>query len=416
MVTADVALLMNRGDEILLASASREEAEVVPDEAQAAEEIVTAPPVTTPQEKVPAFKLASLWTLGKSPFSQLFRDRSQMDPHDGALADDLDGDVGFLSRPLWDFRLSSGIAARSSSGARTALTTTGSRYFFYTPEMNLMAETELTSAPSPAILYEYIWFGGQPVAQVDSAGTTSWTFTDHLGTPLIQTSSAQGVTWRAEHEPYGEVFALRTADQHQPLRLPGQEAEQLNLGPNGATERSYNIFRWYRPGWGRYTQTDPVGWQYYLPDPKAIRTGLAYGYADLNPLANGDPTGLLPCSGGECGSSAGASGSCCGEIEARKRLINGFLDELEGRRPPSGREYRPGGFTFCAGNRPWIDIDDLRRSFTPCLFPCALAHEQRHAEQCRRFGAYYVGTHIREMERSGYLVELGCLIGKGRGL
>ena len=51
-------------------------------------------------------------------------------------------------------------------------------------------------------------------------------------------------------------LAMRTGDSHQPLRLPGQEAEQLNLGPNGMTERSYNIFRWYRGGWGRYSQGD----------------------------------------------------------------------------------------------------------------------------------------------------------------
>jgi hypothetical protein len=88
------------------------------------------------------------------------------------------------------------------------------------------------------------------VAQVDAGTTTHWTFTDHLGTPTIQTDTSAAIYWRAEHEPYGKVFALRSADQHQPLRLPGQEAEQLNLGPNGATERSYNIFRWYRPTWG----------------------------------------------------------------------------------------------------------------------------------------------------------------------
>jgi len=160
--------------------------------------------------------------------------------------------------------------------------------------MNLMAETELTSNPIPVILYEYIWFGGQPVAQIDSSGTTSWTFTDHVGTPLIQTSSVQGISWRAEHEPYGEVFALRTIDQHQPLRLPGQEAEQLNLGPNGVTERSYNIFRWYRNGWGRYTQPDPVGLSSagsFAP-PTAL-----FSYGKENSIRFIDPRGLVPTEG-----------------------------------------------------------------------------------------------------------------------
>src|SRR5207253_1504161 len=55
----------------------------------------------------------------------------------------------------------------------------GTRQFFlYTPEMNLLAETDLTTAQHPAIANEYIWFNGHPVAQIDSTGTTSWTFTD----------------------------------------------------------------------------------------------------------------------------------------------------------------------------------------------------------------------------------------------
>ncbi|MDP9120062.1 MAG: hypothetical protein M3O15_01645, partial [Acidobacteriota bacterium] len=75
------------------------------------------------------------------------------------------------------------------------------RFFFYTPELHLMAETELKAGPSPAVLNDYIWFNDHPVAQSDSTGATSWTFTDHLGTPILQTSAAQGVTWRAEYEP-----------------------------------------------------------------------------------------------------------------------------------------------------------------------------------------------------------------------
>ncbi len=160
------------------------------------------------------------------------------------------------------------------------------RAFIYSPEMNLLAESELSRPREKAILYEYIWFNGHPVAQVDAGVVTHWTFTDHLGTPLIQTTGSQAVWWRAEYEPYGRVFAYNPpglADQHQPLRLPGQEAEQLNLGSNGATERSYNIFRWYRPTWGRYTQTDPVG----------LSVGLnLYQYGLGDPLLMTDPLGL----------------------------------------------------------------------------------------------------------------------------
>jgi RHS repeat-associated protein len=176
------------------------------------------------------------------------------------------------------------------------------RFFFYTPELHLQAESELTTGATPAILTEYVWFDDRPVAQSDATGATSWTFTDHLGTPILQTSAAQGVTWRAEYEPYGAVFNLRSPDQHQPLRLPGQEAEQLSLSANDVTSRSYNLHRWYRSAWGRYTSVDPldfsVGVQLGETDSGAAatsamtRAATAYSYANLNPALFIDPSGL----------------------------------------------------------------------------------------------------------------------------
>jgi RHS repeat-associated protein len=156
-----------------------------------------------------------------------------------------------------------------------------SRYSLYTPELNLMAETETTTASSPAINYEYVWFGGRPVAQIDLAtNTTHWAFTDHLGTPILQTNAAGAVDWRAEYEPYGTVDAFRAgASRHQPLRFPGQEEVT-------STDRLYNVFRWYRGGWGRYTEADPM----LGKDPNANDV---YGYATENPLSYTDQTGLL---------------------------------------------------------------------------------------------------------------------------
>ena len=87
---------------------------------------------------------------------------------------------------------------RPSRVAAVALDPGSRRYSFYSPEMNLLAESELTTAAAPVILYEYIWFNGHPVGQFDGGTVTHWTFTDHLGTPLLQTDSAGAVFWRAE--------------------------------------------------------------------------------------------------------------------------------------------------------------------------------------------------------------------------
>ena len=164
-----------------------------------------------------------------------------------------------------------------------AVPTGSNRFFVYSPELHLMSESELTTSSTPSIFTEYVWFDDHPIAQTDATGTTSWTFTDHLGTPILQTSAAQPITWRAEYEPYGSVFALRSYDVHQPLRLPGQEAEQLPLGPNGATERFYNIHRWYESGSARYSQADPI------TERAALQT---YAYVSDQPIQSLDPEGL----------------------------------------------------------------------------------------------------------------------------
>jgi hypothetical protein len=69
---------------------------------------------------------------------------------------------------------------------------------------------------------------------------------------------------------------------------------------------NYNIFRWYRPGWGRYTQSDPLligSAQLTIGTfDGAAATALyqwqpqhqnAYGYGLTNPLRYHDPTGEL---------------------------------------------------------------------------------------------------------------------------
>jgi RHS repeat-associated protein len=157
---------------------------------------------------------------------------------------------------------------------------TAHRYSFYTPEMSLMSETTLTTSSTPAIAYDYIWFAGKPVAQVDVATSTAhWTFTDHLGTPLIQTNAGATIDWRVEHEPYGKVYEYRVgATRHQPLRFPGQEYD------DSSPEREYNISRWYREGWGSYTQGDLL----VAGDISSL-----YRYAESNPLSGVDPLGNL---------------------------------------------------------------------------------------------------------------------------
>lgn len=165
------------------------------------------------------------------------------------------------------------------------------RYFYYTPELQLLAVSEdtgpnlwaMTVLPVP-MRYQIIWFAGLPVAQTrnDQLNALRYTFTDHLGTPLLQTDANANVVWQAEYEPFGSIYKMRVGERlDQPLRFPGQEAAMTWEG----MEENYNIFRWYRAGWGRYTSPDP--WELYLYSENA------FAYVGGNPVRRRDPLGLF---------------------------------------------------------------------------------------------------------------------------
>ena len=164
----------------------------------------------------------------------------------------------------------------------TTATLFETKYTLYSPELTLLSETGPSSMTPLAIAYDYIWFGGQPLAQIETAtGNTRWYFNDHLGTPIIQTDATGRLVWQAEYEPYGTIYAIRRGLSeaiHQPLRLPGQTAEE-------GTDLYQNVFRWYRAGWGRYSQADPLG----------LSGGVnLFGYALANPNFVTDPLGIEP--------------------------------------------------------------------------------------------------------------------------
>jgi RHS repeat-associated protein len=163
--------------------------------------------------------------------------------------------------------------------------TSARRYTTYLPELRLLSVTA-DDAPNvweSATAYEIVWFGDRPVAQITPGAPVRYTFVDHLGTPTLQTDAAATVIWRVEHEPFGNIYAVREGNRaDQPLRFPGQELATTWEGP----EESSNVFRWYRSGWGRYTQADPEG-----------RGDVdAYLYVSANPLLGIDLLGLYEVS------------------------------------------------------------------------------------------------------------------------
>jgi RHS repeat-associated protein len=157
--------------------------------------------------------------------------------------------------------------------------------YFYSPELHLLSETTTSlTNPSPAI--EYVWFGSRPIAQesVTDSSALKYLVSDHLGTPFLATNATPAISWRVEYEPFGNAYGSPRAGTSSDVRLrfPGQELRDTSPG------RYYNIFRWYRPDLGAYTQPDP------LRNPFAVKEG-PYSYVAGNPLVLRDPLGLTPC-------------------------------------------------------------------------------------------------------------------------
>ena len=112
---------------------------------------------------------------------------------------------------------------------------------------------------------------------------------DHLNTPRQITADTNATAWQLPYSAFGDnkptgVLAMAGAARLRGtlpavtfnLRYPGQYFdEESNL--------SYNYFRSYQAGQGRYTQSDPIG----------LEGGWnKFGYVEGNPLSLIDPMGL----------------------------------------------------------------------------------------------------------------------------
>ncbi len=138
-------------------------------------------------------------------------------------------------------------------------------------------------------IQQAIWMDDLPVGLLVGAGANQKLYyieADALGTPRVVTDPARNVavwTWSLEGEAFGDSAPNQDADGDGTtfefdMRFPGQRYDS-------ATGMSYNYFRDYDSGAGRYIQSDPIG----------LSGGLAtYDYAESRPVISIDRLGLSP--------------------------------------------------------------------------------------------------------------------------
>jgi RHS repeat-associated protein len=129
---------------------------------------------------------------------------------------------------------------------------------------------------------EYLWMDDVPVGVLDGAtSSVKYIEPDHLGTPravIDPTSNVAIWSWPILNDPFGKgppvnlngsTFALN-------LRFPGQYFDS-------ESGMSYNYFRDYDAGTGRYVESDPIG----------LLAGVStYAYVNASPISRSDQRGL----------------------------------------------------------------------------------------------------------------------------
>jgi len=187
-------------------------------------------------------------------------------------------------------------------------------HFHYDQWGNVIAETDRKGR----VVREYVYLGNYRIAMVSpeestksnhlistkgrKAGTEKFLYflhNDHLGTTKKVTDADQQVVWDASQTPFGELD-ITTEAIRMPMRFPGQYAD-LETG------MSYNYFRDYDPGLGRYLQSDPIGLR---------GGGNPYLYANSKPLVTIDERGLFGLIGGVVGGVTGGSAAYSSAISA----------------------------------------------------------------------------------------------------
>jgi len=135
-------------------------------------------------------------------------------------------------------------------GQRQVETVTGGgTHFLFGPDGALLAEHNVTGA----LVRNYIYLNGKPLAVVDASGTVSYILTDHLGQPQKMLNASGAVTWHRVAGVYGDTVSQPVGTTSaNPQRFPGQQLD-------ATTGLHYNYYRDYDPATGRYLETDPIG-------------------------------------------------------------------------------------------------------------------------------------------------------------
>jgi RHS repeat-associated protein len=134
----------------------------------------------------------------------------------------------------------------------------------------------------------YVFFAGQRVARVDSAGAVHYYFSDHLGThAVVENATGTACEQDVDYYPYGgEQSENCSTPVAQNYKFNGKERDaESGLDNFGARYNTSNLGRFMTPDWA----AKPVNVPYAnFGNPQSLNL---YAYTENNPSTMGDPDG-----------------------------------------------------------------------------------------------------------------------------
>jgi RHS repeat-associated protein len=148
-----------------------------------------------------------------------------------------------------------GLGQRVKKTGPTSVVPTGTNYFVYNEQGQLLGEYN----SSGAVIQEYVWLGTMPIAVLrGSTGSPQifYVYADQIDRPWVITNTANQIRWRWDTTPFGELPA-----NDNPAGLGAFAFNQRFAGQyrDAETGLFYNYYRDYDPQTGRYVQSDPIG-------------------------------------------------------------------------------------------------------------------------------------------------------------